>query len=114
MNVDRGGLRYPTEFVSRWWTVYTFIKNILPKIVGNAYVLNDVVNSLSPKLEDCSTFVCEVAEHGEKNTELIKFCIRKFVSPLLINNAAASTESNDTTSLVVTTNSKNRRLRTLK
>jgi hypothetical protein len=61
--LDRGALKYPThEFVARLWTVYKFISRAISLLAGTNYLLDDLVEFLTPNLEQCSTFICELEE----------------------------------------------------
>lgn len=72
--LDRGALVYPsTEFLSRLWTVYQFLLQALPKIENSTHVLRDLVTFMTPKMEHCSTFQCQLAAPGETNKELASF-----------------------------------------
>ena len=79
--VDRGGLIYPTvEFVSRLWVIYKFVRAILSRLTKTTYLLTDLVEFLLPKLEECPTFLWEIARPGENNKTLF-IILRKFLSP---------------------------------
>lgn len=77
---------YPSdELISRLWTVYCFLKEVLPLLVNCSQLTEDITAFLAPKIAECATFQCEMAEPGESNLELVEFLIRKFVSPLIHN-----------------------------
>lgn len=112
--VVQGALVYPTmEFLSRLWTVYKFVVQVLPILHKSTYLLRDLVAFLSPKMEDCSTFQCQLTAHGESNRELVSFVLQKFLSPMLANKANL-TLTEKAVKKFVPLHSKNRRLDTLK
>ena len=84
--LDRGGLKYPSdEFISRLWTLYVFIKSVLPLLVNCSLVKCDLKNFLLPKMKACATFLCELALPGETNDELLECILDKFLTALLHN-----------------------------
>ena len=94
--LDRGGLKYPSiELVSRLWTVYKFVVAVLPLISGSTYIRQDLVQFLSLKLKHCSTFQCELLQHGDSNETLFELCLKKFLSPILCNKAEITQSLNN-------------------
>ena len=68
--IDRGGLKYPSnEFTARMWTVYKFLKDVLPIIDSTTNILQDLVEFLGPRLCSCDTFLCEVVQRNLENEQ---------------------------------------------
>jgi hypothetical protein len=111
--LDRGGLKYPSdEFISRLWTLYVFIKSVLPLLVNCSLVKCDLKNFLLPKMKACATFLCELALPGETNDELLECILDKFLTALLHNQCLL--EEGDFIPLDVHPANKNRRMKTLR
>ena len=63
--IDRG-LKYPSdEFTARMWTVYKFLKDVLPILESTTNILQDLVEFLGPRLCSCDTFLCEVVQRNK-------------------------------------------------
>ena len=115
--IDRGGLKYPSdELIARLWTIYKFIKHVLPMIEATTHILQDLVEFLGPRMYNCETFFCELAQSDLENTqkkELVDCILKKFISGLLNNKSTC--RSNAVTSTVTEpVLNKNRRMLTLK
>lgn len=79
---------YPTmEFLSRLWTVYYFLVQVLSILNKSTYLLRDLVTFLSQKMEECSTFECQFAALGEANREFVFLILKKFIFPMFSNKA---------------------------
>ena len=110
---DRGGLLYPSdEFISRLWTIHNFLEAVLPKQEGCVRILKDLVSFLSPTVEKCDTFSCQLARPGETNIDLITCVLEKFISPLLNNHCLTQVVDDHTP--IVNPSTKNRRMLTLR
>ncbi|KAK4025172.1 hypothetical protein OUZ56_010672 [Daphnia magna] len=111
--LDPGELLYPTdEYVSRIWTVYFFIKEILSQISKSTFLLKGLFGFLLSHIETYSTFVCEVARPGENNKDLIMIILKKFLKPILANKKKLHSILNKTRNSFHPAN-KERRARTL-
>lgn len=104
---------YPSdEFIARLWTIHNFIEAITSRLDGCVSILKVLVSFLTPIVEACNTFQCQLARPGEKNTDLVDCILKKFISPLLHNHCLTETIE-DVTPDVNPTN-KNRRMLTLR
>jgi hypothetical protein len=72
----------------------------------------DLKNFLLPKLKVCATFLCELAQPGKTNDELLECILDKFLTALLHNQCLL--EEGDFIPLDVHPANKNRRMKTLR